>query len=71
VGDGKVVVVDGIVASLVAVGRRPLVRDERMTEEIELDPLRGTAAFRTAKGLSIRSTCGVEVVNREGKYERA
>jgi hypothetical protein len=37
------------VVSLVAVGRRLQLRDDLMTEEVEVDPLRGAAAFGTAK----------------------
>ena len=39
----------GLVVSLVAVGRRLQLRDDLMTEEVEVDPLRGAAAFGTAK----------------------
>lgn len=41
--------VDGLVVSLVAVGRGLQLRDDLMTEEVEVDPLRGAAAFGTAK----------------------
>ena len=65
-GDGNVVAVDGIVVSLVAAGRRLQLRDDLMTEEVEFEPVRGAAAFGTARGPSIKSTCSVEVVNRDG-----
>jgi len=46
-----------------------VVGDDLMAEEIEVDPLGGAAALRTAKSLAVEGAGGGEVVDGEGDVE--
>jgi hypothetical protein len=45
------------------------MRDELVTEEIEIDPLGGGTAFRTAEARAIERARGGEVVDGDGEME--
>jgi hypothetical protein len=45
------------------------MRDDLVTEEIEIDPVIAAAAFRAAKYAGVERSRGCEVVNRKGKME--
>jgi hypothetical protein len=71
VRDRDVVAIDGIVV-IAAVARAWLqVRDDLVAEEIEVDPLWGTATLRAAQCRSVEETRGVEVVNGKGDMKRS
>ena len=63
--------VDGVV---VAVRRRLgaglMVRDDLVPEQIEVDPLVGTAALRAAEHRAVELPRGGEIVDREGDMKR-
>jgi hypothetical protein len=45
------------------------MRDDLVTEEIEIDPVIARAALRAAKNAGVERARGCEVVNRKGKME--
>jgi hypothetical protein len=70
VRDGNVVSVNGVVVGLRGCGGLEVGYD-LVAEEIEVNPLGGTAALRAAEGVGIEAACGFEVVYRKSKMERA
>lgn len=65
-GNGNIMAIDGIMVPVALTRAWLQMSDDLVTEEIEIDPLRGTPAFRTAQCRSIELTSGFEVVNRKG-----
>ena len=45
------------------------MRNDLVTEEIEIDPVVARAAFRAAENAGVERARGREVVNRKGKME--
>jgi hypothetical protein len=50
---------------------RRQVRHHLMTEEVEVDPLRGTATFGTPQQPAIEAARDLQVMHREGEVEGA
>ena len=67
---GDFVSVHGIVVLDGRASARLVVRNDLVTEEVEVDPLRGATAFRTAKGGAVKMARGGEIVDGEGDVER-
>jgi hypothetical protein len=55
---------------LLAPGGRLQVRDNLVAEEIEVNPLSGTAALRTSQNCAVKITRGVKIINRKGDMKR-
>ncbi len=69
VGDGDIVVVDGVAVGGVAVagcGGGLEVRDDLVAVEIEVDPVVGAAAFGAGEDGAVEVARGVEVVDWKG-----
>jgi hypothetical protein len=45
------------------------VRDNLMPEEVEVDPVRGAAAFRTAQRGSVERARGIQIVDGKSDVE--
>ena len=70
VGNGNVVPVDRIVMRVVAVRSRLQMRDDLVSEEVEVDPLCGTTSFRTAECPTVKCARGIQVIHGKGNMKR-
>lgn len=59
----SIVVLDGRASA------RFVVRNDLVTEEVKVDPLRGAATFRAAKGGAVKMARSDEIVDGEGNVE--
>ena len=65
-----VMAIDGVVMWLVALGTGLQMSDDLMAEEVEVDPLLGAAALRTAKRPAVERARSIEIVNGKCDVER-
>jgi len=69
---GHVVAIDGVAMRGVASFRRAARREMRhdlMTMQIEVDPLRIGAPFRTSENASVKCTCRGKIIDWESKMK--
>ena len=69
VWDGYIMSINWIVVVFAVFGRFQM-SDDLVSEQVEVDPLCGTATFRTAKCSAIESAGSIKIVDRKGNMKR-
>jgi hypothetical protein len=71
VGNGNVVAVHRVVVGVVFARLRLQMRDDLVTEEVEVDPLSRTTALATTQRCAVEAASGVKIIDGEGDMKRS